>query len=54
MDESPAELEQADAVLAGAPMYNFSVPSTLKVCLDGVLLLGPQEVTRRPRCVRPR
>ncbi|MFI1735320.1 FMN-dependent NADH-azoreductase [Streptomyces acidicola] len=34
------ELEQADAVLIGAPMYNFSIPSTLKTWLDSVLLLG--------------
>ncbi|MFF3514311.1 FMN-dependent NADH-azoreductase [Streptomyces sp. NPDC002573] len=34
------ELEQADAVLIGAPMHNFSIPSTLKAWLDGVLLLG--------------
>jgi FMN-dependent NADH-azoreductase len=34
------ELEGADAVLIGAPMYNFSIPSTLKAWLDSVLLLG--------------
>ncbi|WP_406103216.1 NAD(P)H-dependent oxidoreductase [Streptomyces sp. NBC_01003] len=34
------ELEQADAVLIGAPMYNFSIPSTLKAWLDSMLLLG--------------
>ncbi|GHE68969.1 hypothetical protein GCM10014715_23470 [Streptomyces spiralis] len=34
------ELEQANAVLIGAPMYNFSIPSTLKAWLDSVLLLG--------------
>ncbi|MFF1359540.1 FMN-dependent NADH-azoreductase [Streptomyces sp. NPDC058297] len=34
------ELEEADAVLIGAPMYNFSIPSTLKAWLDSVLLLG--------------
>lgn len=28
------ELEAADVVLIGAPMYNFSVPSTLKVWFD--------------------
>ncbi|WP_181803824.1 FMN-dependent NADH-azoreductase [Streptomyces shenzhenensis] len=32
------ELEQADAVLIGAPMYNFTVPSTLKAWLDNVVL----------------
>jgi FMN-dependent NADH-azoreductase len=34
------ELEEADAVLIGAPMYNFSIPSTLKAWLDAVLLPG--------------
>ncbi|MDX3638690.1 FMN-dependent NADH-azoreductase [Streptomyces sp. MB09-02B] len=34
------ELEQADAILIGAPMYNFSVPSTLKAWLDNVVLIG--------------
>ncbi|MFJ9039745.1 FMN-dependent NADH-azoreductase [Streptomyces sp. NPDC102406] len=34
------ELEQADAILIGAPMYNYTVPSTLKAWLDNVLLIG--------------
>ncbi|MEV1064894.1 NAD(P)H-dependent oxidoreductase [Streptomyces sp. NPDC050263] len=34
------ELEQADAILIGAPMYNFTIPSTLKAWLDNVILLG--------------
>lgn len=34
------ELEQADAVLIGAPMYNFTIPSTLKAWLDHVILVG--------------
>ncbi|MEV6025701.1 NAD(P)H-dependent oxidoreductase [Streptomyces sp. NPDC052036] len=34
------ELERADAVLIGAPMYNFSIPSTLKAWLDNVILFG--------------
>jgi FMN-dependent NADH-azoreductase len=34
------ELEQADAVLIGAPMHNYSIPSTLKAWLDSVLLIG--------------
>lgn len=34
------ELEQADAVLIGAPMYNFTIPSTLKAWLDNVILFG--------------
>ncbi|MET7933408.1 NAD(P)H-dependent oxidoreductase [Streptomyces sp. NPDC005322] len=34
------ELEQADAVLIGAPMYNFTIPSTLKAWLDHVIIMG--------------
>ncbi|MGW1211674.1 FMN-dependent NADH-azoreductase [Streptomyces sp. NPDC002499] len=34
------ELEEADAVLIGAPMYNFAIPSTLKAWLDNVILMG--------------
>ncbi|MEW2492564.1 FMN-dependent NADH-azoreductase [Streptomyces nodosus] len=34
------ELERADAVLIGAPMYNLSIPSTLKAWLDNVILFG--------------
>ncbi|MDT7842701.1 FMN-dependent NADH-azoreductase [Streptomyces justiciae] len=34
------ELEGADAVLIGAPMYNFAIPSTLKAWLDNVMLAG--------------
>lgn len=34
------ELEQADAVLIGAPMYNYAIPSTLKAWLDNVILMG--------------
>ncbi|MGW1888468.1 FMN-dependent NADH-azoreductase [Streptomyces sp. NPDC001970] len=34
------ELEQADAVLIGAPMYNFAIPSTLKAWLDNVIVPG--------------
>jgi FMN-dependent NADH-azoreductase len=39
------ELEQADAVLVGAPMYNFSIPSTLKAWLDNVVLIGRTAMT---------
>jgi FMN-dependent NADH-azoreductase len=42
-----AELEQSDAVLIGAPMYNYSIPlynysipSILKAWLDNVILFG--------------
>ncbi|MFJ9606315.1 FMN-dependent NADH-azoreductase [Kitasatospora sp. NPDC101176] len=34
------ELEQADAVLIGSPMYNFTIPSSLKAWLDQVILVG--------------
>jgi FMN-dependent NADH-azoreductase len=34
------ELENADAVLIGAPMYNYSIPSTLKAWLDNIILVG--------------
>lgn len=39
------ELESADAVLIGAPMYNLTVPSTLKAWLDQVVLLGRNVAT---------
>ncbi|RKN11342.1 FMN-dependent NADH-azoreductase [Streptomyces radicis] len=34
------EFETADAVLIGAPMYNWAIPSTLKAWLDHVILGG--------------
>lgn len=34
------ELEQADAIVIAAPMYNFSVPSTLKAWIDHVARAG--------------
>ncbi|MCM2427315.1 FMN-dependent NADH-azoreductase [Streptomyces sp. RKAG337] len=34
------ELEQADAVLIGTPMYNFTIPSSLKAWLDQVIIIG--------------
>ncbi|MFC8369535.1 FMN-dependent NADH-azoreductase [Streptomyces sp. NPDC057239] len=34
------EFERADALLIGAPMYNFTIPSTLKAWLDSVALMG--------------
>lgn len=39
-EELTRELEQADAVLIGAPMYNFTIPSTLKAWLDHVIVMG--------------
>lgn len=42
------ELEQADAVLIGAPMYNFTISSTLKAWLDNVILVGRTAGTENP------
>ncbi|MCQ4042187.1 FMN-dependent NADH-azoreductase [Streptantibioticus rubrisoli] len=39
-DQLAAELEEADAILIGAPMYNFTIPSTLKAWLDQVIIMG--------------
>jgi FMN-dependent NADH-azoreductase len=39
-EELTRELESADAVLIGAPLYNYSVPSTLKAWLDHVIIMG--------------
>lgn len=38
--ELTEELASADAVLIGAPMYNFTIPSTLKAWLDQVIIVG--------------
>jgi FMN-dependent NADH-azoreductase len=35
-----AELKAADAIVIGAPMYNFGIPSTLKAWFDHVLRAG--------------
>lgn len=34
------ELKSADVIVIGAPMYNFSVPSTLKAWIDHVAIAG--------------
>ncbi|WP_052847531.1 FMN-dependent NADH-azoreductase [Streptomyces avicenniae] len=39
-EELTAELESADAVLLGAPLYNYSIPSVLKAWLDHVIVIG--------------
>ncbi|GJF28979.1 FMN-dependent NADH-azoreductase [Kitasatospora sp. NE20-6] len=39
-DRLISELEQADAVVIGTPMYNFTIPSSLKAWLDQVILMG--------------
>ncbi|MGW1721378.1 FMN-dependent NADH-azoreductase [Streptomyces sp. NPDC002306] len=43
------ELERADAVVIGAPMYNFTIPSTLKAWLDNVILMGRTAMTEESR-----
>src|SRR3954468_9731893 len=35
-----AELKQADTIVIGLPMYNFSVPSTLRAYFDHVARAG--------------
>jgi FMN-dependent NADH-azoreductase len=35
-----AELQAADTIIIGAPMYNFGIPSTLKAWFDYVLRAG--------------
>ena len=39
-DELIAELKAADILVIGAPMYNFSIPSTLRSWFDHVLRAG--------------
>jgi FMN-dependent NADH-azoreductase len=39
-DRLIAELRAADTIVIGAPMYNFSIPSTLKAWFDHVLRAG--------------
>jgi FMN-dependent NADH-azoreductase len=39
-EELAAELEAADTVLIGAPMYNYTIPSTLKAWIDQAALMG--------------
>lgn len=47
-DELASELERADAVLIGAPMYNFTIPSTLKAWLDQTIIVGRTTGTDAP------
>ena len=47
-DELARELEEADAVLIGAPMYNFTIPSTLKAWMDQVIINGRTYGTDAP------
>lgn len=39
-DELIAELRAADTIVIGAPMYNFSIPTTLRTWFDHVLRPG--------------
>ncbi|MBB1253773.1 FMN-dependent NADH-azoreductase [Streptomyces alkaliterrae] len=47
-EELISELENADAILIGAPMYNYSIPSTLKAWLDRVIAVGRTSMTANP------
>ncbi|MER7947616.1 NAD(P)H-dependent oxidoreductase [Streptomyces sp. NPDC096079] len=42
------EAERADVILIGAPMYNYSIPSTLKAWLDQVFLVGRTAIAEHP------
>jgi FMN-dependent NADH-azoreductase len=39
-DEAIDELFDADAIVIGVPMYNFSIPSTLKTWIDHIARVG--------------
>ena len=39
-DQLVDEVESADLILIGAPMYNFGLPSTLKAWIDNVVRVG--------------
>lgn len=39
-DEAIAELMDADAIVIDAPLYNFSIPSTLKAWIDHIARAG--------------
>ncbi|MFB7273649.1 FMN-dependent NADH-azoreductase [Streptomyces sp. NPDC056244] len=51
--ELAAELAEADAVLIGAPMYNFTIPSTLKAWLDQVIIVGHNAGPDSPHASTP-
>lgn len=58
-DELIAELLSADVLLVGAPMYNYSMPSTLKAWIDHIHVPGvtaplggaPQPLAGRPAVI---
>ncbi|HKW35990.1 MAG TPA: NAD(P)H-dependent oxidoreductase, partial [Candidatus Acidoferrum sp.] len=39
-DELIEELQAADTIVIGAPMYNFSIPAPLKAWIDQIVRLG--------------
>ncbi|HMI53266.1 MAG TPA: NAD(P)H-dependent oxidoreductase [Candidatus Saccharimonadales bacterium] len=39
-DELVAELEAADTIVIGVPMYNFAIPSNLKAWIDQIVRVG--------------
>lgn len=39
-DELIEELQGADTIVIGAPMYNFSIPSSLKAWIDQIVRIG--------------
>src|ERR1700676_654562 len=39
-DEAIREIMEADILVIGAPMYNFSIPSTLKAWIDHIVRAG--------------
>jgi FMN-dependent NADH-azoreductase len=55
-DELIAELIGADVLLVGAPLYNYSLPSSLKAWIDHIHVPGvtaPFDVTTQPMAGRP-
>lgn len=39
-DEAIAEIQEADILVIGAPLYNFGIPSTLKAWIDHIVRAG--------------
>jgi FMN-dependent NADH-azoreductase len=39
-DEAISEVQNADIIVIGTPMYNFSVPSALKAWIDHLVRIG--------------
>ena len=55
-EELIAELTSADVLLVGAPLYNYSVPSSLKAWIDHIHVPGvtaPFDVPTQPLAGRP-